>query len=118
MTRDKIKEKLKSHGGESIAETLVALLISALALVMLAGAITSASNMIRAERKKMEDYYVANEAANGVVKMGSGTDGTITLVDSTSAISHSPYPVTYFKNDKFGNLTVVAYKYKTVPVQP
>ena len=38
--------KLKSRSGETLAETLVSVLISALALVMLAGAIGAAKNII------------------------------------------------------------------------
>ena len=38
--------KLHSKAGETIAETLVALLISALALVMLAGALSAAAKVI------------------------------------------------------------------------
>ena len=53
MIKTKLRKKIKSPSGESIAETLVALLIAALALVMLAGAMTAASNMIAVSRKKM-----------------------------------------------------------------
>ena len=50
-------KKLRSTAGESIGETLVALLISALALVMLAGAVSSASNIITRSNDAMNDYY-------------------------------------------------------------
>ena len=41
-----IWKKLKSAAGETIGETLVALLISSLALMMLAGAVSAATRMI------------------------------------------------------------------------
>ena len=41
-----IKEKLNGQSGESIGETLVALLIAALALVMLAGAISASLGVV------------------------------------------------------------------------
>lgn len=53
----KMLKKLRSTAGESIGETLVALLISALALVMLAGAVSSASNIITRSNDAMNDYY-------------------------------------------------------------
>ena len=53
----KIMNKLGSSSGESISETLVALLISALALVMLAGVIATSSRIVRKSRESMESYY-------------------------------------------------------------
>ncbi|MBQ6346431.1 MAG: hypothetical protein IJI71_02600 [Clostridia bacterium] len=53
-----IKSKIRSISGESIGETLVALLISALALLMLAGAIGSASKIVTRNKTAMDEYYV------------------------------------------------------------
>ena len=110
---EKLKQKLQSRAGESIGETLVSLLIAALALVMLAGAISASSGVIMKSRDKLNDYYSANEEASGVVKMTSGgstvTDG-ITIEDNTRTISDQSFKVTYYKNDKFGKKTVVAYE--------
>lgn len=59
-----IRKKLKSTSGESIAETLVAVLISAFALLMLAGTINTASNLITKGQESMETYYEeSNELA-------------------------------------------------------
>lgn len=58
--KKKLLKKLRSKAGESIAETLVATLIAALALVMLAGAIGSASNIITGSRKAMQAYQGAS----------------------------------------------------------
>ena len=55
------KNRIKSSSGESIAETLVALLISSLALVMLAGAIATATRIVTRNREKLDQYYAANE---------------------------------------------------------
>ena len=49
--------KLRSRAGESIGETLVALLISALALVMLAGAVSSAAGIVKQSNEAMGRYY-------------------------------------------------------------
>ena len=60
--RKKIQSKIRSRVGESIGETLIALLISALALLMLAGAISSAAKIVTRNKTAMEEYYIG---ANG-----------------------------------------------------
>ena len=55
-------KKLRSRAGETLTETLVALLISALALLMLAGAVTSATRVITRSKDKMTEYYAADAA--------------------------------------------------------
>ena len=107
--KDKIRKKLKSHSGESIGETLVALLISALALVMLAAAVSAASGIVIRSRNKLDDYYKENET--GVIGMtASGESGSITIKDGSGSIEDQSGNVTYYKNDEFGKKTVIAYK--------
>lgn len=52
----RIKAKLRGRAGESIAETLIATLIAALALVMLAGAVASAARIVTTSREAIEEY--------------------------------------------------------------
>ncbi len=118
MMIEKFRKKIKSHAGETISETLIALLISALALVMLAGAMTSATNMITKSREKIQDYYAANESPSGIVMMTGGTGGNMNFTDTTGAITHDPYPVLYFKNSEFESNPVVAYKLNLPTVSP
>lgn len=67
--KKKLLKKLGSKAGESIAETLVATLIAALALVMLAGAIGSASNIITGSRNAIKEYQdEINDPENGLEK--------------------------------------------------
>ena len=54
--KKRIKAKLRGKTGESIGETLIALLISALALMMLAGAVSSAANVVNRSRAAMNTY--------------------------------------------------------------
>ena len=56
----RIMKKLRDHSGETIAETLIALLVSALALVMLAGAIGTAARVVTTSERTMQAYYLAN----------------------------------------------------------
>ena len=54
---NRIMKKLRGIAGESIGETLVALLIAALALLMLAGAVSSAGKIVTRNRENMKTYY-------------------------------------------------------------
>lgn len=102
--------KLRNKAGETISETLVALLIAALALVMLAGAISAASHMVTNSRNRLNGYYDKNEEPDGVVLMSSSTDsGTLTIAgnDSDPTISAS---VSIYQNTEFGDNSVIAYK--------
>ena len=55
-----IKHKLHSQAGESIGETLIAVLISALALVILAGAIGAATRIITRSNAAVKEHYDAD----------------------------------------------------------
>lgn len=104
----RIGRKLKNRAGESIAETLVALLISALALVMLAGAISSTANMITTSDKKMEDYYNLDDRLVRRPK----ADGTLNVTITLPGVGASPEVhgnVKYYMNDAFASKPVVAY---------
>ena len=106
----RISHKLHSNAGESIGETLIALLISALALVMLAGAISATAKMIAKSDKQMGKYYDQDKT---LVELNGGT-GTlninITGSDSDNIINEPHANVPYGKNDAFTNKPVVAYK--------
>lgn len=108
---EKLKQKVCSRAGESIAETMVALLIAALALTMLAGAVTSASKMINTGRERLDNYYTqTNEMVtftdgrtmvNGITIKGSGG----------SKFSQDSYTIVYVKNSAFSGTPVVSYKH-------
>ena len=102
-------KKLHSQAGETIAETLIALLISALALVMLAGAISTAARLIDRSEDVMEKYY---EGING---LGNPNQSSIsmTLKESGTTVylpdGDSPITVSYSINDAFSSKPVIAY---------
>ena len=56
----RIKHTLYNKAGESIGETLVAVLISALALVILAGAIGAATRIITRSNTAVKQHYDAD----------------------------------------------------------
>ena len=60
---NKILIKMRNQLGESIGETLIALLISSLALLMLAGPISTAGRIITTNRNSMSTYYETEQRA-------------------------------------------------------
>lgn len=104
----KALKRLHSRKGESIAETLIALLISSLALVMLAGAISTAGNLIRISETTMENYY------SGLNALGSpNTSGlSIEMNDKDGHVylnTEGTASVEYAVNTGFPNRPVIAY---------
>lgn len=111
LVKRQIRAKLHSQAGESIGETLIALLISALALVMLAGAISSAANVITRSNTQMSKYYQGDNdlAEHTTTKKGPIT---ITMTDTTDkTLTQTTVEGTYkyYMNDVFGNTLVVGY---------
>ena len=104
--------KTRRTSGETIAETLIALLISSLALVMLAGVISSSSNLVDKSRSTLDAYYTANEE-NGIIdQSGEGSGATITIKDTgyDGKLSDTAYSVTYYTNAKFSRTPVISYR--------
>ena len=110
----RIQKKLRSSMGESIAETLIALLISSLALVMLAGAISTTWNLVNRSDMALKAYYEAN---NVLEDPETGASWTVSLVTG----GEDPKPVQLVKsgealtvsgavNDTLGNKPVAAYR--------
>ncbi len=113
--RRTVAARLRSRAGESISEVLVALLVSALALMMLASMVASSSNMVQTSRQKMQDYITAENALTE--QSGKGTDGTVTVQNGGEGLSlydgaDSEIAVTYYQNTTVGGKTVTAYKVK------
>lgn len=97
-------KKLHSQSGETIGETLVALLISSLALVMLATMISSTVNLVSKSQTKMDEYYKANIALENV---NTGESMTIVITEA-GAEEHIREQVLFTKNNTFSK-PVVAY---------
>ena len=111
-------KKLGSSSGETIAETLVSLLIAALALTMLAGAMSSSFRMVTKSRNKLNEY---NEKTESMVKMdGAENSGAITITAGSSgaaspdiSLNLPEYQVQYAYNNEFNSTPVAVYKYLT-----
>ena len=105
--------KVKSSRGESIAEVLVAMLISVVALTILAGMITSTGNILKRSQAQMNLY---NEAAETLVQRTSpsGTGGTVTMTEGAetwrlTGTTPEDVSVSYYVNAQFASTPVVAY---------
>lgn len=109
--KERLKKKLKNNSGETIGEVLVALLISGLALLMLAGAITTSSDLVTRSSRKQEEYYAKNEA---LLTDTGGTSGRqLTMILRGVGISNQKYEnINYNINDEIGNIPIVAYTKK------
>lgn len=116
----KIRKKLRNRAGESIAETLIALLISCLALVMLAEAMSASSGIITKSRNKLKRYY--NAAQNMDIRNEVNTEayytegtGTAKIEDLYPAVGEKKIQeqsktIKFYENGEFGGTPVIAYK--------
>jgi Tfp pilus assembly protein PilV len=108
---DKPQRKIKNQSGETIAETLVALLISSIALMMLASMINSTVNLVTKSEAKMGDYYAKNaELENSAISQNTFIITIEPQNESESKLNMSVKGVHYQTNDLFSK-TVVAYSY-------
>lgn len=69
----KCVRRLKNGRGETITEVLVALLVSALALTMLAAMVAASTRMVNESRNKIDEYY---QAGNGMAALSGSAAGT------------------------------------------
>ena len=119
--KQRVFNKLSKQSGETIAETLVALLIASLALVMLAGAVSSAMNTVTRSKNTMDDYYTVNNAlvvrstaapTKGGMTVNT-TNGPYTgeLTVSVTDLKHenTGIKVTYWKNEQISGTQVITY---------
>ena len=97
--------KLKSRMGETLAEVLIALLISAIGMLMLATMIMSSSNSIERSRKALETYY------SSVTESGSTSlTATVTLKIGADTTKYPKYEISVNPATKaLGGKTVLTY---------
>ncbi len=102
---NRVRKKLHNYTGESIAETLVAVLIIALALTILAGMITTTTRLVKTSEDKLNSYYEANLP----LETRSSNDGSFGVTISVKDLQVASENVAYKKNDVFSKKPVVAY---------
>lgn len=109
----RLAAKLKSDAGESLAEVLISLLIAALAMTMLASAISSTVKVVNRSREATSAYY---EEAEDLIDLSEST-GTMTVSISSisgygSDLNGSTLTVKYgiIEDASFGDISVIAYQ--------
>lgn len=114
----RIPQKIRSRAGESIAETLIALLIACLALLMLASMITSGARMITKSRNLMETYYSANNVLENHKRPESGSL-TITIkpttINQSSSRMQKTFTAKYYQNNTVSSKPVISYEIVSTP---
>ena len=115
---NEIRRKIRCTKGESLAETLVALLIALLGLTILAGMINSSSKLILSSNKVIQEYA---EAENMLAqKTGSGDTGSVSIIvkgHPEQPLILTPDPgdtntniyVSYYEV-KMGNYDIISFK--------
>ena len=115
-----IRKKFRSQKGETLVETLIAVLICSLALAALATVMSAAGNMMKTSADKFDAYYDCNESLSHPDGQ-SGEEGTVTVSLkgtgnneirlSPSESSDNSIPVKYFVNLEAGTKNPVASYY-------
>ena len=111
--RNGIMKKLRANRGETLAETLMAALVSALALVMLAGAMSAARTTILKSEEKMSAYYGADAAMVG--RSGDGVEISVEvkskpdLENPTVSVTQIFNNISLYSNGVFTNNVVYSY---------
>lgn len=83
MDKKRTMRTLANTRGETLAETLVGLLIAALSLVMLTTAIATSSHIVVTTRKTTETY---RQATNALMESPTGSSGEVGSVSITGGI--------------------------------
>lgn len=108
-----IRMKIRGCRGETIAEVLVALLVSTLALMILAGMISATSRIVIGSKDKMDDYYKANtglETFAGASKAENPIVLKITAAEAVHTVTIPAERIEYNENKELKE-TVTAYRY-------
>jgi len=111
MTFNRAAQKAASQRGESIAESLVSLLVVFLAVSMLAGLIIFSYRMILQSRDSLSRYYADNNLLAAQSGESAGK-GSVTLLDESGGsveLSTRRITVEYYENAESGSGAAVAY---------
>ena len=77
-----VKEKLKQNSGETMVETLIAILLIAIAMAIFASMVGAAGKLSRENQRKMGVYY---DGINEMLQGSGGSAGTVMLIKAPAA---------------------------------
>ena len=103
-----IIRKIRSTYGESLAETLIALLIAVLGLTILAGMVHSSTKIILSSNKVIQEYAKTENML--AQKAGSGDSGSVSII--VNGHPEKPLVLTPDSEDTETNITVSYYEGK------
>lgn len=108
---EKLKKKLGNQVGESLAETLIAVLVIAFATMLLAGMISATSSIVMQSESAMEAFYAASEGLETLenTEGAKSTSMTMKAPDGLN-ISEITISVVYAENTTFESKPVIAYR--------
>lgn len=112
MNKPRILKKLGNEQGETLAEALVAILVSSLAMLMLSTAISGSFSIVRDSIETMKTYYdglidLANHTKT--VDTNSSYTGTVTIQVGGAAGSSVDVDAEFYV-DAVGAKPVIAYE--------
>lgn len=90
-------KKIKSKKGETITETLVSMMIAALAMMILAGSIVSAAKVNKKIKYLDTDFKVSEVAKTSTVSINH-EGGQKTTIDVDVYVGNSKYKYTYYES--------------------
>lgn len=106
MTTASVPNKLMDQSGETLVEALVAILVSSIAMLMLATAIGSAVNIVKSTNVEMARYYDGLDNLVGhTTPEGQGSLAVTLAGQDTALVSYS---VSYYQATA-GGKSVYAY---------
>ena len=112
----RLTKRLRARAGESITEVLIALLVSAVGLMLLAGLIVSTAHLIEKSRSTMHEYVSSDLA---LMEKGASTmSGTLVMKCGTESVKltdddlFAAVEVVYYSNPNSPDLDVVSYRVK------
>lgn len=105
----KILKKLSATSGESLAETLIAVLIIAVALTMLASMISSTSSLVKKGQEQLDRYYTESVKLETFKETESDAKVKFTAESTTGTFNISDVSVDYAENTIFAGHPVIAY---------
>ncbi len=116
----KLKFKLRGKRGESLTEVLIAVLISSIALVMLASMIATTQRIVTRTKASTEEYVTGNnklvekeetsKIGTGNVQFVAGVDKSSYYLTQLTDNTAQNIPVQYYVNSALKNVLVAAYE--------
>lgn len=98
-----ISNKVLNNYGESLAEALVAILVSALGLLLLATMVQSSTNIINSSKQKINEYVIEE---NKLVDLSYAQEGTINI-----CVSGTTDPIKFSNKDPDNKIVLYKTEY-------